>query len=462
MHRRQGDSPQSVIGKVLFQSSDLRLNQGIAWAKEQALHYVFDGDPVGKWYEAALPGRESFCVRDLAHQSSGAYMLGLKDHTKNMLHKFAQHISEARDWCTYWEMNRYNQPTPVDYTDDSDFWYNLPANFDFLYCCFREYLRTGDEDYVSHPDFVHFYEKTINDYIKVWDKDGDGVPEHYAQYGRRGIASYVEDGHHPLIAGDLLAAQYAAFVAYAEMMRWSGRDGEANHWKDKADWIQREYELAWWNKEANRFYGCQLQDRSFYADFYQSANYMPLYFGMIKDSRKLKLALEDANRYERYNVEEKSHLPEICFAYGYREEGYRQLLQLTDEKLHRREYPEVSFAVIGAVFTGLLGIRLNTRENSITTLPGLPDALDYVQAGNIPLFQGEVDLKHTGNHVTELSNWSRQTIQWMATFPGEHNKLYINGKETIPSYEQDWNGNIHSFVNVWLQDGDTIQVKCFP
>ncbi|MCU6711224.1 hypothetical protein M6D81_21255 [Paenibacillus sp. J5C_2022] len=448
------------IGRVAVRTSDERLNKGIAWAKEQALSYVNDGDPVGKWYEAALPARESFCVRDVSHQSAGAYMLGLKDYTKNMLHKFAQHIAGERDWCTYWEMNKEDRPTPVDYTDDSDFWYNLPANFDFLHCCYREYMRTGDEDYLHHAVFTRFYDKSLTDYIEVWDKDGDGTPEHYAYYGRRGIASYVEDGLHPLVAGDLLAAQYAAFRAYAEMKRWCGQQEEAEKWLRKADDLQGQYETEWWDEKAGRFSGCKLQDRSFHNDYYKSANYLPLYFGFIGDSLKLKLALEDAIRYDGYNVEEQSHLPDICCKYGYRNQAMEQLLELTDERLHRREYPEVSFAVMGAVYAGLLGIEPDARERTVATLPGLPDELGFIQADAVPLFDGEIDVRHEGCEASAMTNRCKHPIQWTAKFPGEYERLYVNGNPMPPAYERDWNGDVHSKITVVLKEGDTVQVKC--
>src|SRR6476659_6907269 len=32
-------------------SSDTRLVEAFNWAKQQAMAYVFDGDPVGPWYE---------------------------------------------------------------------------------------------------------------------------------------------------------------------------------------------------------------------------------------------------------------------------------------------------------------------------------------------------------------------------------------------------------------------------
>jgi hypothetical protein len=63
--------------KLVFESSDPRLVEGFKWAKQQALAYAFDGDPVGPWCEAALPGREAFCMRDASHQGVGAHALGL-------------------------------------------------------------------------------------------------------------------------------------------------------------------------------------------------------------------------------------------------------------------------------------------------------------------------------------------------------------------------------------------------
>src|SRR5215216_4449352 len=103
---------------VTLTSSDTNLVAGFNWAQSQALAYVFKGDPVGDWYEAALPAREAFCMRDTAHQSTGAQVLGLAHYTRNMLRRFAEHISASRDWCTYWEIDRRNLPCPADYRDD--------------------------------------------------------------------------------------------------------------------------------------------------------------------------------------------------------------------------------------------------------------------------------------------------------------------------------------------------------
>ncbi len=96
----------AAASSLVLKTSDARLAAAFAWARGQALAYAFEGDPVGNWYEAALPGRHAFCMRDTAHQAMGAHVLGLAGYTHNMLHKFAENISKSKDWCSYWEINR--------------------------------------------------------------------------------------------------------------------------------------------------------------------------------------------------------------------------------------------------------------------------------------------------------------------------------------------------------------------
>ena len=46
---------------VRFGSSDTALTSAFSWAKEMALHYRGKPeDPVGPWYESALPPRNAF------------------------------------------------------------------------------------------------------------------------------------------------------------------------------------------------------------------------------------------------------------------------------------------------------------------------------------------------------------------------------------------------------------------
>jgi hypothetical protein len=89
---------QGASSPLLLKTSDPAIQQTFEWAKTQALAYVGPkGDPVGDWYEAALPGRHAFCMRDVSHQTIGAYALGLAAQNRNMLQHFAESISEQKD-----------------------------------------------------------------------------------------------------------------------------------------------------------------------------------------------------------------------------------------------------------------------------------------------------------------------------------------------------------------------------
>lgn len=423
------------IGSLSFESSSSALNETFAWAKQQALSYAHFDDPVGPWYEAALPGRDAFCMRDVAHQSTGAHLLGLRKHNKNMLTRFADHISKSRDWCSYWEITKDGLPAPVDYTNDRDFWYNLPANFDLIDCCLRQYQWTADKDYIQEPALVHFYHHSVTEYVDQWDKDKDGLPEHYAFYGRRGIASYVEDGMHPLVAGDLVAALYAGYNAYAEIQKLRGYEGLYKSYSTKAGELRKVYHEEWWNEKAGRFYGAILQDRSFYAPYYASAHYLPLYFGLLEDGVKLNSALLDVVKHGGNNVEERSHLAEIYYNYGLHEVAYSLLLELSNPNTPRREYPEVSYSVITALITGMMGVAPSAADGVLVTQPRL-NPVQWAAARHIPIWSNEIHLSHNGNRESVLEHESGSAFVWEPQFVGEWKTISVNGTHIDANIKQ--------------------------
>lgn len=404
----------NMLPTVELSASNTDLVKGFRWAKEQALaYYHCAGDPVGEWYEAALPGREAFCMRDVSHQASGAQILGLSLANRNMLMKFAQHIAASRNWCSYWEINRHHKPAPVDYIDDTDFWYNLPANFDVLHCCYRQYLWTGDTTYLGDPIFRDFYSKTVNEYVKTWDRDGDGFLEQYPEFGRRGIASYYEgkSGRDCLMGGDLICAQVAAYRAYGRIMEHHGNAEVCSEYQRKADEIWQHYSDYWWNEAENCFHSTLMQDRSFYTEYHLEVNHLfPLYFGLVDDPNRIALILDTIISRDAGGVETRTYIPEILYAYGRCEAAFSELLALLDPDLPRREYPEVSFSAIGAIATGLMGIHTNARTRQLNTLPRLTSAADWVEMKNIPIFDGLVDLKHIGLSETSIANRTGRPI----------------------------------------------------
>jgi hypothetical protein len=151
-HPNLSHSPE---GSVEFASSDTRLVDGFLWAKAQALAYARESSAIGPWYEAALPGRNAFCMRDVSHMSNGAHFLGLGARTRNMLRQFAKNITASKKWCTWWEITGDGEPAPVDYKDDQNFWYCLPANFDVMDACFRQWGWSGNNAYLDDV-FLNF------------------------------------------------------------------------------------------------------------------------------------------------------------------------------------------------------------------------------------------------------------------------------------------------------------------
>lgn len=386
------------IGTIQFTSTDKALNDGFAWAKEQALYYAHDSAHVGLWYEAALPGRDAFCIRDVCHQANGAHALGLEHHTKNMLLRFVQSIAASRDYCCFWEIDKNYRPAPVDYKSDADFWYNLPANFDLLTACLRMYKLTGDRDYIESEDFLHFYRLTVDNYIKKWDINGDGIPE--GSGTRRGIPSYEEgEGGGAAQMLDLLASETAALRSYAEICELRGENGVA--YKKWADAILAEIDKRWDEKEEKYFFIKQ-KDGTFSHISYSATIFIP-YFDAAIDERKGNTNLDKLHQRTldgKINVEEGSYLAEIFYRYGQYDRAEQWLRYHTAPGLKRREYPEVSFASVGAYVFGMMGVAYNCVTKTISAEPHLPAGVTSASLTGLPVFGKTADITVDNGRVT--------------------------------------------------------------
>ncbi|MBV8809710.1 MAG: hypothetical protein JO033_13640, partial [Acidobacteriaceae bacterium] len=240
-----------LAGTVTLQSSDPTLVRSFDWAKGRALEYAHTGDPVGDWYESTAGNRYAFCMRDVSHQSTGAAVLGLTNHTRNMLRHFAASISASRDWCGFWEINKDGFPAPIDYQDDRHFWYCLPANFDVMQAAYRQFLWTGDETYFDSV-FSNFYDRTVTDYVSAWTRDHGEIMESSPEVRPRGIASYYQEQPKLLIGADLIAAEYRGYLAYASIQQHKGTQGSlseqlARQYRAKAQILRLRYNTDWWD-----------------------------------------------------------------------------------------------------------------------------------------------------------------------------------------------------------------------
>ncbi|PHQ61256.1 MAG: hypothetical protein COC08_05645 [Maribacter sp.] len=428
--------------------SNKELAEAFAWAKNKALSYVHDNsDAVGYWYEAALPNREAFCMRDVSHQAIGAEILGLGKHNYNMFLKFAQNISKEKDYCTYWEINRYDKAAPEDYENDTDFWYNLPSNFDITYNAYRLYQWTGNRDYLENTTLKNFYEVSLNQYIDHWQLGSEQILDRdrsmhisedleSSRFGnKRGIPTYSEAGRGETLLGiDMSASIIAAYTAYSEMLKLTGELKKSKEYKEKAQREQEFLDEFWWDKEKQEYRSVLYADKTF--DYFmvgedQAFLHYLFYFGAISDHPRLtSIVNEYVDNFEKLIVELKSYLPIILYENGHSEIADKMIIDLCSVENERRDYPENSFTIIEHLTRGLMGINVNAASELFSTISRLEKDTDWAEMNNIPLLSNKITVKHYGKTKTTVTNLSGGPIKWSAQIPGTHAFLYVNGHKT--------------------------------
>lgn len=464
--------------QLALKTSDPRLQQSFDWAKQQALAYVSSGgDAVKDWYEAALPGRHAFCMRDVSHQVAGAAALGLATQNKSMLTRFAKGISASKDWASYWEIDRDDKPSPADYVNDEDFWYNLPANFDVMTAALRMYMWTGDKDYIADPVFANFYRRTMSNYIRRWQLDPNNVltrpriMNRHLATGRfvhsRGIPGYTEERTDFNVGSDLLAAEYRAMRSYAALLRMQGRGGGAA-FDAKAEAVGQVLEQHAWDQHGKHFYSAM----QMHGPGVGSGDTLILYFQAAVNVQQRAQAVEEMKKRTHEappGIEEQSYRPEVLFRMNAPDEAYSQILDLSRPDRDRREYPEASYAIIGSIVNGLMGVnvvpknglapdRTPAKAVVVQTLPRLPPGTEDAEIEQLPVRSNVIGVKHLRNHSSTLHNETGPDFTWRASFDGSLSYLVVNGKKVQAKKEMSVVNTPISFVDVKVSPGMTATV----
>ncbi|WP_316753091.1 trehalase family glycosidase [Pedobacter gandavensis] len=419
---------------VTFKSSDPALETAFVRAKEMALSYKGKtSDPVGPWYESALPPRSAFCMRDVAHQTIGGEVLGLHKENKNMLRIFVKGISASKDWCSFWEMNHLGKPAVEDYRNDEAFWYNLNANFDVITASWKLYLWTGDEEYIKGADFVNFQEKSVNEFIDSWVLQADSLlsrPTHpnapvpfnvKDNFHRcRGLPSYSEGVPNIKMGVDLVAALYSGLNSYANILDVKGQTKKAKLYREKAAAYQKNIDTYWWNEAGSRY-------NTFYSDSHKfgldEGETFLLWFDALKEGERKEKTIQHLLN-NKWNVENLSYFPLIMYQNGQAEKAYEYMLHLTDPGTKRREYPEVSFGVVKGFTEGLMGMEADARIGRISTLyRGKKGSSATLK--DVPVLNTLVTIKHDGNRKSTLTNHGAKKILWQAEFLNDEGELMV-------------------------------------
>lgn len=459
------------MSSLEFHSSNAALNASFAWAKRQALAYVRPGSSqIGPWYEAALPGRNAFCMRDVSHQTQGAAALGLFAANRNMLDRFAFSAAPSRNWAGYWEIDSDGHASNADYRSDDDFWFNLPANFDVVDAIVRMWQWTGDGSYRNDPRLREFFRKTFTDYMTQWQLQPDTILARPRIANRRlekgqfvdsrGIPSYSEGSKDFIVGADLLAAEYRAIRSYQEIAATPADKKLAAELQKTADAIQHILETVAWSPEQGHFNGMIQQG----SHGYGSADTMALYFGAVRDEEHLRGALDYVANIEYWktiNIEEESYVPVVLFRYGRSDVAYQVLLDLSDPAKPRREYPEVSYAVIAGLVSGAMGIE-PAHAGAAYDVQSLPQPMTKgadLSLASLAVRGNVLDLTQRGDTTQRLMNRKGPAVRWKAEFPGTEERLMVDGKFTHAQHETLPGGKQVSWTIVSVSPGVSITVS---
>lgn len=448
---------------VLFQASDLSLENAFNWAKSTALSYQGNpNDPVGPWYEAALPGRYAFCIRDVGHQCIGAEILGMSRDNKNMIQKFVSNISKSKNWCSYWEIDKWNHPAPVDYKNDSAFWYNLNANFEVIYASWRLYQWTGDKTYITNQSFKYFCEKSLNEYIKEWVLEVDSLitrptmPNEPKSYDKndtndlyhvsRGLPSYIENVPNIKMSLDLVAAIYQGLASYSSILKVNGNLNLSRHYAQMANKYKSYLNTKWWDNDSQKFYA-YYTDKKGFGNSTGRGNVFLLWYDVVDQRSKKEVVVQDLITSKSVRMETLSYVPYVLYLNGYNKQAYKYLLYLSNPATKRREYPEVSYGVIEGIIQGMMGIEPNAHTGVIGTLYR-GEGETELKVNNLPILGLLVNIQYSGSGKTLFQNNGTDVVYWKAKFSGKHAFIHLNGKRSKAKIEKDSNGNTYSFVTV--------------
>ncbi len=463
-------------------TSHKKLEAAFNWATAKALSYVqtgktgvVDGHERQRQgagsvkympcYWAGYTWRTAFYSRDYCHQAAGAHLLGLQRENLAMLQAFAATATASRKWYPLWALNFDGSPFKLDYGGDNSFVREVPAVFELVEQCHRQYLWTGNPAYLQDPVLRGFCGKTVTEFIQLHDTripngvaEGDGSGDIF-----RGSATYNEIRSPLIEAGDGIACQYQAMMAYARLLAARGEANEAAVFEKRAEQLKNFFNTQWGVKQEAetyvRGYDARGQART---DFgLENSWFMPMKFitdPSPKTDAYLDFIARAVNSKDRpSNLEAISYLPGVFFPYNRVEEAWKWLEFIMNQP--NREYPEISYTLIGHVVEGLLGVEPNAPEDAFLTVPRLPGAVSDAGVQNIPLGGHRIHVVHHGAGKSTATHVSGdKPLKWLACFYGDHPGITVNG-ERKPAASRMIHGVKASFLALDLLPGKNVTAE---
>jgi hypothetical protein len=225
---------------------------------------------------------------------------------------------------------------------------------------------------------------------------------------------------------DLLAFMAAAYDAYADILEINERRDEGEDYRGRAEAVRAFIEIHFWDA-AKQGFNTIFGTDGIYSKGGGLEPYL-LYNNAVVLGEMRASLIRDMVKNSAINVEMKSYYPEILYRYGEYEKATQILLELCDPVTERRDYPEVSFAVMGSFVAGLMGIEADAREGTVATLPRLSNRTSWAEVDFVPVLGNEITVRHNRREETVFTNRSGWTLTWIARFYGEGSELLVDGK----------------------------------
>nr|WP_129731558.1 hypothetical protein [Parabacteroides goldsteinii] len=451
---------------ISITSSSKNLEKGFEWAKEKARSFVVTGKkgPVNisdvnnvsemvdyiPSYWAGYPLRTAFYSRDFCHQSAGAHLLGLENENFTMMKAFAASANASRKWYPLWAINFDGSPYLLDYKNDNDFVREVPAAFELVEKAYKLYLWTGDKRYLEDEVLWNYYTKVVTEFITLHDeKMPNGIAEGTGEGNIfKGTATFNEQRDVPLIeAGDGIACQYGAFVAYAEMAKSRGMIELSKEFLKKAEDLKTHFNTDWGIKDTDLYNrGYTTKDKPVAGWGKENSWFMPMKGITDPLSERTDKYLDfismhlDSKDGIPENIEAISYVPEVFFLYNRNELGWKWMNHIlsTIEQEHAQSgltgkngnYPEVSYVLISNVVENLAGVSVDASRNYISTASHLPQDIKTLEVENIKMGNSLMTVSHEGHHMSSLNYLKGdKALIWNACFDGAYKYLYVNGEK---------------------------------
>lgn len=480
------------VKTVTIASSSQELVDAVNWAKWRARLHVQTGKsgPINvnggtpgptivdyqPSYWAGYASRTAFYSRDFAHQANGAHLLGLDEENKSMLTMFAGTANESRKWYPLWALNFDGSPYTIDYKSDTNFVREVPAVFELVQKAEEQYRWTGDADYLDDPVLWQYYTKAVTDFVTLHDTQiPNGVAEGTGRGIFQGAASYNERSDQTVIeAGDGIASQYAAYLAYADLAEAKGDTATADAFTAKAEELRQFFVDEWGvTRDAWEYVRARGPANQPYTGFGRE-NSVFLALKEILDPTGKRTAdyidyldrmyVEDRPP----NIEATTYVPDALFNYGHDEQAWAWMKDIIS-KLHvphevtvqgsNGDYPETSFTLVSQAVEGLAGVQPNAPEHAVTVRSHLPSEIGWLDLDHIAVGDHDFGVRHDGTRKTVVNhNSGPEPLAVTVQFPGGWTKLKVDGTPMKPTYSRV-NGQAISSVTVAVPVGGSVTVE---